>query len=87
VFLLCFAVCFWLLAFASHVHALDEGKHGQARTACTVCHSLPSGAPAPAILQVAVSPVLASDIAAPIHARSPAEEAPGAYLIRGPPQA
>jgi hypothetical protein len=85
-FLLCFALCFWLFAFASHVHSHEDlGEHGKSRTACTFCLSLPSGAPAPALLQVADAPAaIAIDLTLPLPRHD--QEAPSSYLIRGPPQ-
>jgi hypothetical protein len=78
-------LCFWLFAFASHVHAHhDEGAHGKARTACTVCLSLPTGAPAPSLLQVSDAPAAIEPVSTrPQVCRD--GEVPSSYLIRGPP--
>jgi hypothetical protein len=85
VFLLCVTLCFWLLAFASHVHA-DEGQgaHGKAGTACTFCLSLPSCAPAPAVLIADIAPAAAAVVLTLPHQRDDGE-ALSSYLIRGPP--
>jgi hypothetical protein len=83
--LLCIALCFWLFAFASHVHANeDQGAHGKAGTVCTFCLSLPSGAPAPAIPQIAATPAATIVVSVPLSACG-AGEVPSSYLIRGPP--
>jgi hypothetical protein len=84
-FLLCFALCFWLFAFASHVHAHDDDAgHAKVRHVCTFCLSLPTGAPAPAVLQVAApSAVIAVVVALTVERHE--EEVPSSYLIRGPP--
>jgi hypothetical protein len=79
-------LCIWLFAFASHVHAHDDqGVHGKAKTACTFCLSLPTGAPAPAILQVSAAPASIAPILS-VPSEHDAGEVPSSYLIRGPPQ-
>ena len=85
VFLLCVALCFWLFAFASHVHAEDDrGRHGNAPATCAFCLSLPTGAAAPAVLTVSatlsVAAVLVASLVAPVGG-----EVPSSYLSRGPP--
>lgn len=85
VILLCVALCFWLFAFASHGHAADDqGAHGKTETACTFCLSLPSGAPAPAVLKVSVAPAATAVVLTLPHQRCDGET-PSSYLIRGPP--
>jgi hypothetical protein len=85
VFLLCVALCFWLLSFASHVHAHDDrGPHGKTPTNCTFCLSLPTGAPAPAVLAVTAAPSAAAVPAASL-VESVGSEVPSSYLSRGPP--
>jgi len=84
--LLCIALCFWLFAFASHVHANDDqGAHGKAGTLCTFCVSLPAGAPAPAVLQIAAVPAATAVVSVPLPGRHDGE-VPSSYLIRGPPR-
>ena len=83
--LLSIALCFWLFAFASHVHAHDEaGDHGRAPTNCSFCLSLPAGAPSPDNHSVSIEPAVAAPITvlAVVHH---GEEVPSAYLSRGPP--
>lgn len=83
--LLCIALCFWLFAFASHVHANDDqGAHGKTGTVCTFCLSLPSGAPAPALPQIAAAPAATAVVSVLLSRRFDAE-VPSSYLIRGPP--
>jgi hypothetical protein len=85
VILLCAALCFWLFAVASHVHANeDRGAHGKSTTACTFCLSLPSGAPAPALLKVTIASAATAVVLTLPHQRYDGET-PSSYLIRGPP--
>jgi hypothetical protein len=84
--LLAIALCVWLLAFATHVHADDEQGSSHARvTGCHACFSLPTGAPAP-VAYSAEAPALRSfavvvDLGVPV----PNHPAPSSYLSRGPP--
>jgi hypothetical protein len=83
--LLSVALCFWMFAFASHVHAHEEaGDHGQAPTNCTFCLSLPAAAPAPANDAASVETVTAAHVAVLAVVRV-GEEVPSSYLSRGPP--
>ncbi len=83
-FLLAIALCLWLLAYASHVHRDDEDGASHSRiTACSVCFSLPSGAP-PAAIRIAAAPSFQLfqrvDRVRVVLVSSPA---PSSYLSRG----
>jgi hypothetical protein len=84
--LLTLALCVWLLAYATHVHADDEQGTSHARVAgCHVCFSLPTGAPTP-VADIAEPPIprfsaAMVDFRVPV----PTHPAPSSYLSRGPP--
>jgi hypothetical protein len=53
VLVLTFALCVWLFAYATHLHAAD-GHDGQQKPVCNFCLTLPaSAAPPPVLNQVA----------------------------------
>lgn len=85
-FLLAIALCLWLLAYASHVHRDDEGGASHSRiTACSVCFSLPSGAP-PAAIRIAAAPSLQIfQHVYRVRVVLVSSPAPSSYLSRGPP--
>lgn len=83
--LLSVALCFWLFAFAAHVHAGENhAAHGTAPGACTVCLSIPSGAPTSALLKFSATPAT-SEVTFKALERVVEAETPSCYLIRGPP--
>jgi hypothetical protein len=79
------ALCFWLVAFATHIHTgNDELPSNGPSSACSFCLSLPAGAPpaAPAVSQLV--PVAAETVVA-IAATWVAFDVPTFYLSQGPP--
>ena len=84
--LLAMAMCVWLLAYATHVHADDDQGTSHARvTGCHACFSLPTGAPAPvAYIAEAPAPRLFA-VVADLRVPAPSHPAPSSYLSRGPP--
>jgi hypothetical protein len=85
VFVLAFALCVWLLAYATHLHAADA-HDDQQRPACSFCLTLPaSAAPPPSLHQVAqlVTEIggLVCDRVAAISSR----DVPSFYSSRAPP--
>ena len=85
VFVLAFALCVWLFAYATHVHFADESSETK-KPACSFCLMFPGGAaPAPAAQRVPPpafhSCVVVDDCVASIRTRA----VPSFYLSRAPP--
>jgi len=84
--LLTIALCVWLLAYATHVHADGEQGTSHARvTGCHVCFSLPTGAPAPAAYIADAPAPRSSAVVVDLRVPVRSHPAPSSYLSRGPP--
>jgi hypothetical protein len=85
VVLLGLALCFWMVAFATHAHSGDDLTSNGPSTACSFCLSLPAGAPAPEHAAVSrLVPVVAETIVTndvPLVGF----DVPSFYLSQGPP--
>ena len=86
VLLLGLVLCFWLVAFATHIHTdNDESSSSEPRSACSFCLSLPTGAPSPALAPDVQVVFVATDTLVQVVAALVALDVPSFYLSRGPP--
>lgn len=79
------ALCFWMMAFATHIHSGDELPSNGPSTACSFCLSLPGGAPAPAQAAVSDLVLVAAEAIVTIDVPPVAFDLPTFYLSQGPP--
>lgn len=80
------ALCLWMLASATHLHAFDEGVgSGEPSSACTYCLSLPTGGAAPASFDVRIAFEPAAALAPAYIDALISLAVPSSYLSRGPP--
>jgi len=84
--LLAIALCLWLFAYATHVHAEGERGAPHARIGgCGACFSLPVGA-TPPVASAAIVPLpLLHGVVRNLHVTFVTLAAPSSYLSRGPP--
>ena len=86
VVVLSLALCVWLVAFATHIHADgNELSQDAPSNACSFCLSLPSGATPPAQSLVVLPQFIAIEVVAEIVTALVAVDVPSSYLSRGPP--
>jgi len=86
VVLLGLALCFWLIASATHVHGnADDFSSTSPSNACSFCLSLPSGATPPAYAAVALSAFISLERVADVVKALVTRAVPSFYLSRGPP--
>lgn len=85
VVLLGLALCFWMVAFAAHIHTGDELPSSGPSSACNFCLSLPAGAPAPAQAAISQLVLVAAEAVVSIDVPLVAVDPPTFYLSRGPP--
>jgi hypothetical protein len=85
--LLSAALCVWLLAFATHLHASDqEAQDGRSSVHfCGVCASIPSGAAAPAVAVFAAKSDPEDYVRAAFEPQLHANPAVASYRSRAPP--
>jgi hypothetical protein len=84
VFVLAIALCMWMLAYATHLHAGDD--HDQAKPSCSFCLTLPtSAAPPSAVPQVHTAVFQDCGVACDQVTTVVARDLPSFYLSRGPP--
>jgi hypothetical protein len=79
------ALCLWLVAFATHIHADGDELSNEPSSACTFCLSLPGGAPAPSYAPASHLILVATTTVVEIAAVFVALDVPSFYLSRGPP--
>jgi hypothetical protein len=81
------ALCVWLLAFATHLHASDQDLQDDRSGVhfCGVCASISSGAAAPAVVVFASTPNREQHSSAAHEAQVPANPALASYRSRAPP--
>jgi hypothetical protein len=80
------ALCFWLVAFATHVHgSADDFPAPSPSNACSFCLSLPSGATPPAHVAIALTTFISLERIADIATALATRAVPSFYLSRGPP--
>lgn len=80
------ALCFWLVAFAAHIHTgSDELPSNAPSTACSFCLSLPAGAPSPAPAVISQLVLIAAEAVVEVAAPWVAFDVPTFYLSQGPP--
>jgi hypothetical protein len=85
VFVLALALCIWLFAYATHLHAAD-GHDGQQKPVCNFCLTLPaSAAPPPALYQVAPLVCGLRDLVCDRVDAISTRDAPSFYSSRAPP--
>ncbi|MDY6947619.1 MAG: hypothetical protein SXG53_18075 [Pseudomonadota bacterium] len=86
--LLGLALCFWMFAFATHVHAgSDELSSNAPSTVCSFCLSLPAGAPPPALAVISELVLITADPVVALEPAWVAFDVPTFYLSQGPPAA
>jgi hypothetical protein len=86
--LLGLALCVWMFAFATHIHAGgDELPSNGPSTACTFCLSLPAGAPPPTQAVISQLVLVTADEVVETDTAWVAFDVPTFYLSQGPPAA
>jgi hypothetical protein len=85
--LLGLALCVWMFAFATHVHAGDELPSNGPSTACSFCLSLPAGAPSPTHTVISQLVLVTADAVVEIETAWVAFDVPTFYMSQGPPAA
>ncbi len=86
VVLLALMLCLWLVAYATHLHAGDEGGLAhKSSTACSFCLSLPVGAAPPPVCPLAIPVFVSCVVQAPVYQVPRALDVVSSYLSRAPP--
>ena len=85
VFVLAIALCVWILAYATHLHAGDD--HDQVKPSCSFCLTLPASAAPPPPASHQVHAVVFQDCGVACdHVKTVvARDLPSFYVSRGPP--
>jgi hypothetical protein len=81
------ALCVWLLAFATHLHAADQDAQSEHSSVhlCGVCVSIPTGAAAPAPVEFATTSAREQYAPAVREAQIPSNPVLASYRSRAPP--
>ena len=84
--LLSMALCFWLLGFATHLHADEPDTHGSSVVhVCGVCASVSSGGAAPTVVSFVATPDLDRHCFTADEVRILPSPALASYQSRAPP--